>query len=294
MSSATRETRETDVARRQRLRDERIRLGAEIRTAAMIAHRELIRFVRARSRLVSSLVQPLVFLFILGYGLTRLVGTAGDVSFVQFLLPGVVTMTVVFTAMSSGVSVVWDREFGFLREMLVAPPHRASLVVGKIAGGALVATMQGALLMVLAPVVGITPRPLLVVSLIGIAAVTAIALTALGVLIGSSIRKIESFQALMQVIMMPMIFLSGAIFPLRDLPAWLTVLTHLNPLTYAVDPMRQAVFISQDADFATLDRFAPGIELFGHVLPVFVELLIVAGFACLFTGLAIRRFGKAE
>lgn len=278
----------------QRARNERVHLGPEIRTAMMVAQRELIRFTRARSRLFSSLVQPLVFLFILGYGLSRLVGTTGEVSFVQFLMPGVIAMTVVFASISSGLSVLWDREFGFLREMLVAPPYRATLVVGKVAGGAFVATVQGTLLLVLAPVVGITLNALLLVSLIGIAALTAIALTALGVLLASTLRRMESFQSLMQLIMMPMIFLSGAIFPLRDLPGWLAVLTHINPLTYAVDPMRQAVFAAQNINPAAVDRFAAGIQLFGHTLPIAVELAIVAGFAFVFTALSIRSFGKPE
>lgn len=277
-----------------RVRDERLRLREEIRTAVMVAQRELIRFARARSRLVTGLIQPLTFLLILGFGLGRLVGTSGEVNFIQFILPGVITMSVVSSAIFSGVSVVWDREFGFLREMLVAPPHRAALVVGKIAGGAVVATAQGALLLLLAPVIGITLSPLVILGVIGIAALTAVALTALGVFLASWIQKMESFQAIMQLILMPMIFLSGALFPLRDLPGWLTFLTHLNPLTYAVDPLRQAVLSGQTTDPGTLERFASGLQILGHTPPIALELGIVAGFALLFTTLSIRGFGKPE
>lgn len=263
-------------------------LTDELRTTAMVAQRELIRFSRNRGRLLSGLIQPLAFLFILGFGLSGLVGTAGRDDFVQFLFPGVIAMSVVTSALLGGVSVVWDREFGFLREMLVAPSHRASLVAGKIAGGAVVATAQGAILLVLAPIVGVRLHPLAIVGVIGICALTATTLTAFGVFLATHVRKIESFQAVIQLFMMPMIFLSGAIFPLRDLPDWLAVLTHLNPLAYAVDPLRRV--LGSDAG----DRFAAGIELFGQTLPIAIELALVAAFAFLFAGLSIRAFGKAE
>lgn len=276
------------------IRDEPMRLGDEIRTAAMVAHRELIRFSRARSRLLTSLIQPLAFLLILGFGLSRLVGTSGEVDFVQFMLPGVIAMTVVTAAIFSGVSVVWDREFGFLREMLVAPPHRASLVIGKIAGGAVVATAQGVLLLLLAPIVGIRLGALAVVGVIGVAALTAFALTALGVFLASWIKKMESFQAVMQLILMPMMFLSGALFPVRDLPAWLAVPTHLNPLTYAVDPLRQIVLSGQDTASSAVEPFTAGVQIFGYALPVALELGIVVAFGLVFTALSLRGFGKPD
>lgn len=285
---------EEETGTHHRLRDEPLHLAAEARTAMMVAHRELIRFLRARGRLITGLIQPLAFLLILGVGLSRLVGSSEQVDFVEFMLPGVITMTVVTAAIFSGVSVVWDREFGFLREMLVAPPHRAALVIGKIAGGAVVATAQGALLLLLAPVIGIRLDLLAVLGAIGIAALTAVSLTALGVFLATWIRKMESFQAILQLILMPMIFLSGALFPLRDLPGWLDVLTRLNPLTYAVDPLRQVVLSGQSADPDSLGQFAPGVDIAGYLLPVSVELGIVAAFALLFAALSIRGFGKLD
>lgn len=276
------------------LQDDHVPLSAELRTAAMVAYRELLHYVRAPARVFTTMILPLAFLLILGVGLDRLVSADGDVDFVQFMLPGVIVMSVVAFALLAGVSVVVDREFGFLREMLVAPPSRVSLVAGKIAGGALVATAQGTLLLLFAPLVGVTPHPLTIAGIIGITALMAVALTALGVFLATQIRRMESFQAILQLLLMPMIFLSGAMFPLRGLPDWLAVLAHLNPLTYAVDPLRQVMFAGQGIEPADSSRFATGVELFGYSLPVAAELGIVAGFAVLFTALSVRKFGKPE
>lgn len=260
----------------------------------MVAHRELLHFARARGRVLTALLLPLTFLLILGVGLNKLISAGEDVDFVQFMLPGVIAMTVVSFALLGGASVVVDREFGFLREMLVAPPHRVALVSGKIVGGALVASAQGMLLLLFAPVIGITLHPLMIVGVAGIAALMALALTALGVFLATQIRRIETFQAILQLLLLPMIFLSGAFFPLRDLPTWLGALTHLNPLTYAVDSLRQVVFSAQNINLASSDRFATGVELFGYSLPVALELGIIAAFAVLFTALSVRTFGKPE
>lgn len=274
--------------------DESISIGAECRTAAMVARRELIRFARARSRLASGLIQPLVFLFMLGYGLSPLVGTGGQVTYVQFMLPGVVAMTVVSTAIASGFSVVWDREFGFLREMLVAPPTRAALVIGKIIGGGLVATAQGTIVLLLAPLIGIRLAPAALLGVIGIEALTAIAVTAFGVFIASRVRRMESFQVIVQLLLMPMIFVSGAMFPLTALPAWLNVLAYLNPITYAVDPLRQVLLSGQRLDPAAIDRFGSGLQLLGHPLHPAFSLLVVAVFGCAFAAAAVRGFGRTD
>lgn len=274
--------------------DEAVPWRDEVRTATMVCQRELIRFLRARTRLLSGLVQPVLFLFVLGFGLSPLVGSAGGLDFKEFVLPGVVAMSVVTTAIFSGVSIVWDREFGFLREMLVAPPGRAALVAGKTAGGAVVASVQGTIMLVFAPLVGIRLAPMLVVEVVAAELLMAVALTAFGVFIASRIEKIESFQVVMQLLLLPMLFLSGAMFPLHDLPGWLAVLTRLNPLTYAVDPLRQIVFAAQHVPAAALARFPTGVELFGYRLPIGLELAFVGAFALVFLAAAIRGFGKPE
>jgi len=270
------------------------RLGDELRTGAMVWRRELIRFARTHIRILTSLVQPILFLFVLGYGLSPLVGSTAGFDFKKFVFPGVVAMSVVSTAMFSAISIVWDREFGFLREMLVAPVSRLSLVLGKTAGGATVATLQGTIMLVLAPLIGVHLTGLLVVEVIGCELLMAIGLTAFGVFIASRIQKMEGFQVVMQLILLPMLFLSGAMFPLNGLPIWLTVFTRLNPLTYAVDPLRHVVFAAQQIPPAAAARFPVGVSLFGTTLPIGAELGIVAAFSAVFLVFSIRGFGKAE
>ncbi len=277
-----------------RLTDERNRLGYELRTIQMVWHREIIRFVRTRTRILSSFVQPILFLFVLGYGMTTLVGTTGGFDFKKFVFPGIVSMTVVTTAIFSAISIVWDREFGFLREMLVAPVSRSALVLGKALGGSTIATVQGTIMLVLAPLIGVHLTVLLVVEVILLEALMAFGLTTFGVFVASRIQKMEGFQVVMQLVLFPMIFLSGALFPLDGLPSWLAFITRINPLTYAVDPLRHVVFAVQNMPPAAAARFATGVTIFGYLLPLWGEILIVVAFALVFLALAIRGFGKPD
>ncbi|HVW48341.1 MAG TPA: ABC transporter permease [Solirubrobacterales bacterium] len=266
----------------------------EVRTARMVWQRELIRFVRTRTRILTGFIQPILFLLVLGYGMSGLVGETAGFDFKKFVFPGIVAMSVVTTAIFSAISIVWDREFGFLREMLVAPTSRASIAIGKTAGGATVAVLQGTLMLVLAPLVGVHLTVGVVLGVIGIELLMAIALTAFGVFVASRIEKMESFQVVMQLVLFPMLFLSGALFPLNGLPGWLNVLTHLNPLTYAVAPLRQVVFSAQNMPAAAQARFPSHVELFGHVLPIGLDLAIVAAFAVLFVALAVRGLSRTR
>ncbi len=266
----------------------------EVRVVGMVWERELIRYVRTRTRIVSGLIQPVLFLFVLGYGMNGLVGTTGGFNFRQFVYPGVVAMSVVMTAMFSALSIVWYREFGFLREMLVAPVSRVSLVLGKTAGGATVAAVQGTIMLVLAPLVGIRLTPLLVVQMIGLELLMAVAMTTFGVFVASRIQKMESFQVVMQMLLLPMLFLSGALFPLNGLPGWLAVITRVNPLTYAVAPFRQVIFAAQHMSPAARSRFPTNVTLFGYALPIGAELTIVIVFALVFFVLAFRGLSRTE
>ena len=269
-------------------------LRSELRTVAMVWRRELIRFVRTRTRILSSFVQPILFLFVLGYGMTGLVGTTGGFDFKKFVFPGIVAMTVVTTAIFSAISIVWDREFGFLREMLVAPVSRGALVAGKTLGGASVATVQGSIMLALAPLIGVHLSALVVIEVIGTEMLMAIALTTFGVFVASRIQKMEGFQVVMQLLLFPMLFLSGALFPLSGLPDWLTVLTRINPLTYAIDPLRHIVFAAQNMTPAAAARFPVGVSLFGYTLPLGAEFGIVCLFSAVFLVLAIAGFGQLE
>lgn len=274
--------------------DERVDVRGELRTIGMVWERELIRFVRTRTRILSSFIQPILFLFVLGYGMSTLVGTTAGFTFKKFVFPGIVAMSVVMTAMFSAISIVWDREFGFLREMVVAPVSRASLVVGKTLGGASIATAQGTIMLGLAPLIGVHLTAFLVIEVMGLELLMAVAMTTFGVFIASRIQRIEGFQVVMQLLLFPMLFLSGALFPLKGLPAWLAVITRLNPLTYAVDPLRRVVFAAQHMPPAAAARFSTGVSLFGYTLPLSAEIGFVCAFAALFLVLAVAGFGRPE
>jgi len=269
-------------------------LAADARAVRVVWRRELLRFLRNRLRLVTSFVQPVLFLLVLGTGLSSLVASGGGVDFKTFMFPGILAMTVLFTALFSAISIVWDREFGFLREMLVAPVRRGAIVVGKCAGGATTAVIQGALMLLLAGLVDVPYSPTLFVTLLGEMILVAFALTALGVLVASRMSQIESFQAVIQFLVMPMFFLSGAIFPPSGLPQWLAILTKLDPLSYAVDPMRRAVFAHVHASVALQQRMNTGVSWDGWRLPITLELGLVAAGAIVVLVLAVWQFNKVE
>ncbi|MGD0715062.1 MAG: ABC transporter permease [Gaiellaceae bacterium] len=269
-------------------------LGADVRAVRVVWNRELLRFLRNRLRLVTSFVQPVLFLLVLGTGMSSLVASSGGVNFKTFMFPGILAMTVLFTALFSAISIVWDREFGFLREMLVAPVRRGAIVVGKCAGGTTTAAIQGAVMLLLAGLVGVPYSPTLFATLLGEMILVAVALTAFGVLVASRMSQIESFQAVIQFLVMPMFFLSGAIFPPTGLPQWLEVLTKLDPLTYAVDPMRRAVFAHVHASAALAQRLNGGVTWDGWRLPIPLELGLVAVGALVVLALAVWQFNKVE
>ena len=269
-------------------------LRDELAAIAVVWHRELLRFSRNRLRMVTSLVQPLLFLFILGSGLSSMLPSSGDVNFKTFMFPGIIAMTIFFTALSSALSIVWDREFGFMREMLVAPVHRGSIVLGKCAGGATVATLQGIVILALAGVVDVPYSGGLLVTLVAEMVLMAISLTALGLLLASRMQQVESFMAVMNFVMLPLFFLSGAIFPPKGLPGWLSLVTKFDPLTYAVDPVRRAVFAHVQASTAVKQALSAGVK-WGHwTLPISVELSIIAAMGAVMLALAVQQFGRAE
>jgi ABC-2 type transport system permease protein len=256
----------------------------------IIWYRDVLRYWRDRARLVSSLGQPLLFLIVFGSGLTASLGAGltkelGDVSYVRFLFPGIVAMAVLFTAVFSAISIVWDREFGFLREVLVAPISRAAVVLGKALGGSTVAMFQGAILLILAPILGVSLDPLLVLKLLGLMFLTALALTSMGILIAARLQSMEAFQMIMNFLIMPMFFLSGAFFPLRGLPAWMSVITRFDPVAYGVDPMRRLLL---GADLA------PGIRIASHHLGTVEDGLLLATFAFVMMVLAVWAFEAQE
>jgi ABC-2 type transport system permease protein len=268
---------------------------SELRAIRVVWKRELVRFGRDRLRIVTSLVQPFLFLFVLGTGLSRIAsaGTHG-VNLRTFVYPGVLCLAVMFTAMFSAASLVWDREFGFLREMMVAPVWRGSLVLGKCLGGATVAAFQGVIVISLAGLVGVPYTLGLIAVVFALQLLLAFAITAFGVMVAARISQMQSFMALMQMAIMPMFFLSGALFPLAGLPRWLEILNRVDPLTYAVDPMRRAVFSHLRMSATARQALEPGVTWWGWHIPGVAEAGVVALLGLMMLAIAIAQFSRAE
>lgn len=277
------------------VRDLKPGFGHELRAVAVVWEREMIRFSRDPTRVVSSLVQPVLFLFVLGSGLGSLMQAgSGGVDFRTFLFPGVLAMSVLFTAAFSGISMVWDREFGFLREMLVAPVSTTAILTGKCLGGATVATLQSIIILLMAGLAGVPYDPLMMLEMIGLLFIMAFMITALGLVLSARVKQVQSAMPLVQLVITPLMFLSGTLFPLSRLPGWLYWATHLNPMTYAVSPLRTIVFdrlaISPEAR-AVLN---PGISWGTYSVPLALQIAIVVASALLILGLAVRLFARSE
>ena len=223
-----------------------------LRGAYTIWSRDLLRFRRDRARLISSIGQPLLFLLLFGGGFSSAISNlgGGDVNYTQFLFPGILAMTVLFTSVFSTVSIVWDRQFGLLKEVMVAPVSRIAVAAGKVAGGSTVALLQGLIILLLAPVLGISLSLTQIALIIGIMLLLAIMMTSLGLLFAARQESLEGFHMVMNFVLLPMFFLSGAFFPLQGVPVWMHIVASLDPVTYGVDPLRQIVLmgvISEEA-----------------------------------------------
>jgi len=212
---------------------------------------------------------------------------APGINFTQFMFPGIVGMTVLMSSFMAGVSVVWDREFGFLKEVLVAPISRASVAVGKTLGAATVALFQGMLILLFAPLIGVSLSGWTVLTLVPLMLLLAVSLGSLGVLLATRIRSMETFQVVMQMLMFPMVFLSGVFFPVQGLPAWMNALVKINPATYGIDPIRQVMLgTSSGSPFA--------ISLFGHTMTIWDDVIILAVFVTVILSLAVWSFSNQE
>ncbi len=238
--------------------------------------RELKRYVRSRVQIVVSLGQPCLYLLALGFGFGPVFHQAGHGSYLQFMAPGVIGMTVLFSSVFSGIAMLWDRQFGFLKETLVAPVSRLQIMAGRTLGGATVASIQGMLILVICLIAGFRPHswtsiPLAMAFILTI----AIVFSALGTAIGSSLKDMQGFQLIMNFLVMPIFFLSGALFPLANLPRVMAVITQLDPLSYGVDGLRGALIQSW--------HFGP-----------FIDFSILAAIAALFLGTGAYLFSKIE
>src|SRR2546427_639507 len=273
-----------------------IRDNGSLRAIYIIWYRDILRYWRDRWRLVASLAQPLLFLIVFGSGLSSalgrgtLFGSAGGFTYIQFMYPGIIGMAILFTAIFGAMSIVWDREFGFLKEVLVAPIDRSAVAIGKALGGTTQAMIQGLILLVLAPFVGVKLSFLTIVELIPLAALLAFGLSSFGVALASTMKSLQGFQVVMNFLMMPMFFLSGALFPLTNLPGWMTWLTRLDPASYGIDPIRRVVL--SNSGLPNVNSL--GLTINGQVLAIPMEAAIMLAFGAVLLGIAVVMFQRRD
>ena len=260
-----------------------------IRGLWVVAYRDLLGFVSDRFRIVASLTFPLLFLAIFGAGFSNVIGPMADgIDIVQFMYPGIIAQAVLTTSLFSGVSIVTDREVGFLREILVAPISRAGIVLGKAAGAATIALIQVAVLLVIAPLVDVSLTLDTVLLLVPTVAVLSLVLSGVGILIGSFARSQQGFQLFMQMLVFPMVFLAGVFFPVDSVPLWMEVLSKANPVTYGVDAIRQ-IFLGSGPAGAGL-----GVTVFGHTMSLAEEIFIVGALAAVLMSAAVVAFARQD
>jgi len=268
---------------------------SEGRAVRAVWRRDLIRWADDRVRIVSALIQPVLFLFVLAPGLQSLAAPSTEgVNLTTFMFPGMLCVAIWFGAMISASSLVMDRELGFLREMTVAPIRRSSIVLGKCLGGTTIAAGQGMILLALAGLAHVPYDPVLLVALVALQLLIAFTATALGVMVATTVKQAQTFNSVMQALLFPTIFLSGAMYPVAGLPAWLGLLNRINPFTYAVDPVRRLVFDHLDINAAAQDRLAPGVTWWGRPVPTPLEAGIVLALGLAMLTVAITKFKRIE
>ncbi len=238
--------------------------------------RQIKKYFRARSRIIGALGQPLLFLLAFGFGFGSIFQQAGQGNYIQFLGPGIIMMSVLFTAVFSGIDLIWDRQFGFLKETMVAPVPRWQIMLGKTLGGATVASFQGLIVFVLTLFVGFRPHNLLMLPVAAVFVfVIALLFTSLGIAIASSIEDMQGFQLIMNFLVMPIFFLSGALFPLQGLPRVMDIVTRFDPLTYGIDGIRHSLI--------DLGKFG-----------IATDLLVVVALAAILLGIGSYLFEKIQ
>jgi ABC-2 type transport system permease protein len=255
----------------------------------VVAYREVLRYVTERSRIVGSLMMPLLLLVVFGAGFTNVIGgMAPGIDYIQFMYPGIIAITVLTTSLMAGVSVVWDREYGFLREILVAPISRTGIVLGKAVGATIQATIQVAIMLVLAPILGVQLDLGIILGLLPMIVILSLGLSGLGILLASFMRSQQGFQTVMQIIIFPLIFLAGVFFPVNNVPLWMELISKVNPLTYGVDAVRQ-VFLGADVSAVGL-----GVTLGGHTFTMAQDVLVVAVMSTITLTGAMWAFNRQE
>ena len=255
------------------------------RAIYVITLRELIKLVRQKGSLINIFARPILWLFVVGSGLNQIVQRGGPVSYNQFIFPGVMGMVILFSSIFSSISIVWDREFGFLREILVAPISRLSIVIGKAISGTLSSSLQAAVITIFLPLLKIHVEIPQLLGLFALSVLLSFALTSLGILIAAHLETFGVFNVIMNLLVMPLFFLSGAIYPVNLLPPWLRLLSLCNPLTYGIDAFKNVL----------LPRVGgTGHGSLGAEFPLGLDILVVSLFSLAMISLAVASFRKIE
>lgn len=253
----------------------------ELNAIYVLMAREFKKFIRERSRLVSAIARPLLWLFLVGAGMSRLVSPDAGMPYTQFIFPGILGMTILFSSIFSSISIIWDKEFGFFKEILAAPVSRLSIVIGKGLSGTLVSVIQAAIVLLLFPVLGFKLGILQIVAVLLVTLIMSFCIATFGILLATFYESYESFSVIMNFIVMPMFFLSGAMYPVKLLPSALAVAAKVNPLTYGVDALKNIIFpIEQgpmSADFSLL-----------------TDVLVVMMFSVVFVAICARLFERKK
>ncbi|HWR71773.1 MAG TPA: ABC transporter permease [Nitrospirota bacterium] len=253
----------------------------QFRPIYVICIREFIKFFREKSRLLGTLARPVLWLFVVGNGMSALIKPQAGLSYLQFIFPGMIGMTILFASIFSSISIVWDREFGFMKEMLVAPISRTSIVVGKAISGTAISVAQAVIILILVPFLGMRLSVLEVIEVIGIAILVSFCITSLGILIAARLTSFDGFNIIMNFLVMPMLFLSGAMYPVTSLPPVLRSVTLINPLTYGVDSFKHVL----------LGGAQPPL---GAEFPLWLDLVVVIGVSGVMLTLAALSFRRKE
>ncbi|TFJ94388.1 ABC transporter permease [Lentibacillus salicampi] len=266
--------------------------------------RDVIKFFRDKARLLGSFAMPFMFLILFGSGISGAMqamlggdsggGALADFDFVEFMFPGIIGMTVFNTAIFSALSVVQDKEFGYMREILVSPMSRVSIAIGKVLGGTTVAVIQGLMMLVFVPFIGVSISFIMILQLIPTMFLVAFTISAIGLLIASLLKTAQGFQMVIQILLFPMLFLSGALFPLNGLPVWMDIIVKINPLTYSVDMFKDIILDPETMSAPLRQAMGLDIEVFGHVITFLEEAVVVGAIGAVFVVLATIRFSKTE
>jgi len=253
----------------------------QLRPIYVICLREFIKFFREKSRLLGTLARPVLWLFVVGNGMSALIRPQAGLSYLQFIFPGMIGMTILFASIFSSISIVWDREFGFMKEMLVAPISRLSIVVGKAVSGTAISAAQALIILVLVPFLGIRLTALQFLEVAALSVLLSFCITSLGILIAARLASFDGFNIIMNFLVMPMFFLSGAMYPVTSMPGVLLQLTHINPLTYGIDSLKHVL----------LAGAAPPL---GPEFPLALDLAVVVILSSVMLSLAALSFRQKE